>query len=85
MVNKSPEPYVFVDELGDSAVVLRLRCWTANVNYWTVFRAFTENGKAGLEAAGLSIPFPQRDVHIQNPPEGDKKSNRAPAEIRAVG
>jgi small conductance mechanosensitive channel len=70
MVNKTPEPYVFVDELADSAVVLRLRCWTANADYWTVFRAFTENGKAGLEAAGLSIPFPQRDLYLKEAPAG---------------
>lgn len=69
MVNKTPEPYVFVDELGDSAVVLRLRCWATNANYWTVFRAFTENGKSGLEAAGLSIPFPQRDLNIKDVPK----------------
>lgn len=65
MVNAQPEPLVFVDELADSAVVLRLRCWTANADYWTVVRAFNERGKAALEAAGLSFPFPQRDVHVQ--------------------
>lgn len=78
-VNAQPEPFVFVDELGDSAVVLRLRCWTATSDYWTVFRAFTEQGKAVLEAAGLSIPFPQRDIHIQN-----GEGNGGPADIRAA-
>lgn len=67
-VNAQPEPLVFVDELADSAVVLRLRCWTANADYWTVVRAFNERGKAALEAAGLSFPFPQRDVHVQGGP-----------------
>jgi small conductance mechanosensitive channel len=60
-----PEPIVFVDELGDSAVVLRLRVWTANADYWPLLRALTERGKLALEAAGLSIPFPQRDVHLK--------------------
>jgi small conductance mechanosensitive channel len=60
-----PEAIVFVDELGDSAVVLRLRVWTVNAEYWPLFRALTERGKLVLEAAGLSIPFPQRDVHIK--------------------
>ena len=59
-------PQVFVDELGDSAVVLRLRFWTANADYWTARRALTEQGKGTLEAAGLSIPFPQRDVNIRS-------------------
>jgi small conductance mechanosensitive channel len=61
-----PAPMVFVDELGDSAVVLRLRCWAANADYWPLRRALTERGKAALEAAGLSIPFPQRDVHLNS-------------------
>jgi small conductance mechanosensitive channel len=65
MVLKQPDqPQIFVDELGDSAVVLRLRCWAANADYWTVRRALTEQGKVALEAAGLSIPFPQRDLHL---------------------
>ena len=68
-----PEPIVFVDELGDSAVVLRLRVWTANADYWPLLRALTERGKLELEAAGLSIPFPQRDVHFKPgaAPEGE--------------
>lgn len=64
-----PAPIVFVDSLGDSSVVLRLRFWVVNADYWTLFRAMTEAGKAKLEAAGLSIPFPQRDLHIIRPPE----------------
>jgi small conductance mechanosensitive channel len=66
---KDPAPVVFVDELGDSAVVLRLRVWATNSDYWDLRRALTENGKAALEAAGLSIPFPQRDLHIRDATE----------------
>ncbi len=66
MVTDQPSaPSCFVDELGDSAVVLRLRCWTATPEYHAVRRALTARGKAALEAAGLSIPFPQRAVHVQ--------------------
>lgn len=65
-----PAPLVFVDQLGDSAVVLRLRVWSANADYWDVRRALTKSGKAALEAAGLSIPFPQRDLHIKDAPSG---------------
>jgi small conductance mechanosensitive channel len=63
-VDAHPEPLVFVNELADSAVVLSLRVWTATDQYWPVRRQLTERGKAALEAAGLSIPFPQRDVHL---------------------
>jgi small conductance mechanosensitive channel len=69
-VNTDPAPQVFVDELGDSSVVLRLRVWAANADYWDLRRALTERGKAALEAAGLSIPFPQRDLHIKDAPAG---------------
>ncbi len=69
-VASDPAPQTFVDELGDSAVVLRLRVWVSNDDYWTLRRALTERGKAALEAAGLSIPFPQRDLHIKDAPGG---------------
>ncbi len=69
-VMTDPAPVVFVDQLGDSAVVLRLRVWSANTDYWDVRRALTKSGKAALEAAGLSIPFPQRDLHIKDAPNG---------------
>jgi small conductance mechanosensitive channel len=63
-VRAEPAPAIFVDSLGDSSVVLALRVWTANSDYWSVRRDLTERGKAVLEAAGLSIPFPQRDLRI---------------------
>ena len=63
-IQPDPAPIVFVNELGDSAVELALRFWVANADYWTLRREMTERGKSELEAAGLSIPFPQRDVHV---------------------
>jgi small conductance mechanosensitive channel len=67
-VLSDPAPIVFVDQLGDSAVVLRLRVWSTTGDYWDVRRALTKAGKDALEAAGLSIPFPQRDLHIKDAP-----------------
>ena len=69
-VMAEPAPIVFVDALGDSAVVLRLRVWAANGDYWPVTRALTEQGKLALEAAGLSLPFPQRDLNLRAVPDG---------------
>ncbi len=66
-VKTDPAPIVFVDDLSDSAVGLRLRLWTANADYWALRRALTERGKAALEEAGLSMPFPQRDLHLKEP------------------
>lgn len=71
-VMAEPAPAIFVDELGDSAVVLRLRVWAATSDYWPLRRALTERGKLALEEAGLSIPFPQSDLHIKDAPFGDK-------------
>ncbi len=69
-VLSDPAPVVFVDQLGDSAVVLRLRVWSLTSDYWDLRRALTKSGKAALETAGLSIPFPQRDLHIKDVPPG---------------
>ena len=54
---------VFVDELGDSAVVLGVRCSFRNEDYWEGKWAVTEKIKLALDEAGVQIPFPQLDVH----------------------
>jgi small conductance mechanosensitive channel len=59
-----PKPQVMVMELGDSAVVLNIRCWTKGDDYWATVFDLNKAAKIGLESAGYSIPFPQRDVHI---------------------
>ena len=63
-VLKDPEPVVAVTELADSSVNLICRPWTKPDDYWGVYFDTMEQGKAELEKAGISIPFPQRDVHM---------------------
>jgi small conductance mechanosensitive channel len=63
-VLKDPAPVVAVSELGDSSVNLVVRPWTKPTDYWAVFFETMEKGKVELEKAGLTIPFPQRDVHM---------------------
>lgn len=59
-------PMVVVTELADSSVNLSLRYWSKIEDFWNI-RWFTlEEGKRRLEAAGIVIPFPQRDVHHYN-------------------
>lgn len=61
-----PEPMVVVTELADSAVNLSVRFWALNDDFWDCSWYTIEESKTRLEAAGISIPFPQRDVHFFN-------------------
>ena len=63
-VLKDEEALVFVDTLGDSSVILNLRCWTRQSDYWTAKWRLTEEIKYALDGAGISIPYPQMDVHV---------------------
>lgn len=63
-VLKDPAPFVGVSELGDSSVNLAVRPFTIPVDYWDVHFDVYENGKVALEDAGITIPFPQMDVHL---------------------
>ncbi len=62
-VMADPAPDCFVDALGENGVVLALRVWTATSTYWPLRRMLMERGKAEIEAAGLTIPLPQRVIH----------------------
>ncbi len=59
-----PEPLVAVSELADSSVNLVVRVWVNASDYWAVRFDLTKQLKEQLEAAGISIPFPQRVVHM---------------------
>ena len=63
-VLKDPEPTVAVLELADSSVNFAVRPWAKPEDYWTVYFNTYENVKKRLDAEGISIPFPQRDVHL---------------------
>ncbi len=64
LVLEVPAPQVEVAELGDSSVNFVVRPWAATADYWRVHFDVTQRCKEKLEAAGCSIPFPQRDVHL---------------------
>ncbi|MFC2107760.1 mechanosensitive ion channel family protein, partial [Bacteroidota bacterium] len=64
-VLKEPaEPFVMVGNLGDSSVDFTVRLWVDAADYWGVFFDLTENVKKTFDANGVSIPFPQTDVHL---------------------
>lgn len=66
LVLKDPAPFVGVLAMNDSSIDLAVRPWVKSADYWPVFFALNEAIKKRLEAEGLTIPFPQRDVHIYN-------------------
>jgi len=61
-----PAPVIAVSELADSSVNLVVRPWVKSENYWPTRFDLLETMKVKLEEGGISIPFPQRDVHIYN-------------------
>jgi len=63
-VLNDPQSTVAVSELADSSVNLVVRPWCKASDYWQVYFDITERAKANLEANGITIPFPQRDVHL---------------------
>ena len=61
---KDPEPIVKVHELADSSVNFAVRPWVKTDDYWDVYWDITRSVKERFDAEGVSIPFPQRDVHM---------------------
>ncbi|GBL05588.1 mechanosensitive ion channel family protein [Glaciecola sp. KUL10] len=61
---QDPAPQVAVSELGDSSVNFVVRPWVKSADYWGVMFDFTEAVKLRFDAEGISIPFPQMDVHV---------------------
>ncbi len=61
---KEPAPMVVLAGLGDSSVDIAVRPWVAVADYWAVYSSLLENVKKSFDAGGISIPFPQRDVHV---------------------
>jgi small conductance mechanosensitive channel len=59
-----PAPQVFVQELADSSVNVAVRVWVKTADYWPMQWDLPERVKLRFDAEGISIPFPQRDVHL---------------------
>lgn len=64
LVLEEPATNVKVHSLGDSSVNLILRPWVKTEDYWTVYWDLTREVKLRFDREGVSIPFPQRDVHL---------------------
>ncbi len=66
-VLESPEPVVRMHELADSSVNFIVRPWVKTDHYWDTYWEIMKTVKQRFDAEGISIPFPQRDVHMIDP------------------
>jgi len=73
---EDPPPVVRLHELGDSSVNFVVRPWVLPSNYWEVYWDITRKVKEEFDRQGISIPFPQRDVHFY--PESKQQSPEIP-------
>jgi small conductance mechanosensitive channel len=61
---KDPEPLIAVGELGDNSVNFNVRPWVNSGDYWAVLFDLNERVKLAFDEKGISIPYPQMDVHM---------------------
>ena len=65
-IHKEPAPETMVVALADSSVNINLSCWVDPGDYWGVLFDTNKGIKLRFDAEGISIPFPQQDVHIKD-------------------
>ena len=70
LVLKEPEPVIRVNELAESSVNFICRPWARSSDYWTIYWDLLRQVKEAFDAAGISIPFPQQDLHVRGPGGG---------------
>jgi small conductance mechanosensitive channel len=63
---QDPAPAVAMAELADSSVNFNVRPWVKTADYWAVRSDLMERIKLSFDENGISIPYPQRDVHMHN-------------------
>lgn len=63
-IQTDPEPFVAVKEHGDSSVNLVVRVWANSGDYWAIYFDMMENVKKAFDKEKITIPYPQRDVHL---------------------
>ncbi|WP_315118939.1 mechanosensitive ion channel domain-containing protein [uncultured Clostridium sp.] len=66
LIFKDPEPFVAVGEYGDRSINLIIKVWCNNSDYWNIYHYLQEEVKLAFDREGITIPFPQMDVHMYN-------------------
>ncbi len=82
-VLEDPAPAVTVASLGDSSVNLAVRPWVKSADYAPASHELTERVKKALDANDITIPFPQRDVHMYHHDDGDWPGETIPTASRS--
>ncbi|MBK1632284.1 small conductance mechanosensitive channel [Thiohalocapsa halophila] len=81
LVLEDPAPNIRVSELGDSSVNFIVRPWTKTADYWTVYWDLQRAVKEAFDANGISIPFPQTDMHLH---VADNEKAASPAVVSTL-
>jgi small-conductance mechanosensitive channel len=71
LILKEPAPQVFVNELGESSVNLKVRMWAPSTHWYSVYTEMLWKIKVAMEENGIQIPFPQRVVWFEDTLKGD--------------
>jgi len=74
----TPAPQFFVSDLGDSAVVLAVRYWIKNPDFYPVSRSVNQEVKEAFDKAGISIPYPNITYHNGDAPSGNASAETPP-------
>lgn len=73
---EEPAPNISVGSLGDNSVDIICRPWVKTDDYWPIYWGMMEKIKVDLEANGMTIPFPQRDVHVYQEALAEKPAEK---------
>ncbi|MCF7859363.1 MAG: mechanosensitive ion channel [Candidatus Cloacimonetes bacterium] len=65
LILDEPAPFIRLSEMADSSLNFKVRVWSNTVDYWTVYFDIMEQVKVEFDKNGVSIPFPQMDVHLK--------------------
>jgi len=76
MVLKDPVPALELHSLGESSVNIICRPWTRTENYWRVYWDITRSVKQAFGEAGITIPYPQRDIRVYQMPLTEKPKEK---------
>ncbi len=76
-IKKEPAPQIVVGELGDNSVNFNVRVWCDSADYWGIYFDTHEKVKIAFDESGISIPFPQRDIHLYTNEANQQELNAA--------